>query len=110
MITLTEHAAEKIKEFAKIENFENKPLRLSVGGGGCSGLNYSLFFDETKNILETDKKFEQFDIILVVDQYSYHYLIDTEIDYVDTVMGTGFKFNNPNMSTGCGGCQGSKCY
>ncbi len=99
MITLTEIAANKVKEIAKAEGLEGQGLRLQVKGGGCSGFQYDLYFDEKA---EGDYEFESNGVQLVSDQMSFMYLMGTNIDYVEGLQGAGFKFNNPNSTGSCG--------
>jgi iron-sulfur cluster insertion protein len=100
MITLTDKAAEKVKEIAEAESLKGQGLRLRVVGGGCSGFTYDLYFDEEAG--EMDETFESNGVQLYVDPMSYQYLDGTEIDYVETLSGSGFKFNNPNIQGTCG--------
>ena len=100
MITLTEKAAEKVREIAKAESLEGQGLRLRVIGGGCSGFSYDLYFEEKPG--EMDETFESNGVNLFVDPLSVQYLEGTEIDYVETLSGSGFNFNNPNITGTCG--------
>lgn len=100
MITLTEKAAEKVREIAKAESLEGQGLRLRVIGGGCSGFSYDLYFEEKAG--DMDETFESNGVNLFVDPLSAQYLEGTEIDYVETLAGSGFKFNNPNIKGTCG--------
>lgn len=100
MITLTNNAANKIKDIIKNENDENMSLRLGIKGGGCSGFNYSLNFE--KSISENDQVFTEKGIQIVIDPKSYIYLAGTELDFVDSLDGSGFTFNNPNAVKTCG--------
>jgi iron-sulfur cluster insertion protein len=100
MITLTSLAADKVKEIAKQEGLEGQGLRLRVIGGGCAGFQYDLFFEEQPTSM--DETFESQGIKLYVDPLSFQYLDGTEIDFVETVLGAGFKFGNPNVSGTCG--------
>jgi iron-sulfur cluster assembly protein len=100
MITLTSAAHSKVKEIMEQENKADWSLRMGVRGGGCSGLNYVLGFDN--NVAETDEVFEQDGIKLVCDMKSYLYLNGTEIDFTDGLQGSGFVFNNPNAQKSCG--------
>ncbi len=100
MITLTDKAAEKVKEIAEAESLQGQGLRLRVVGGGCSGFTYDLYFDEEAG--EMDETFESNGVQLYVDPMSFQYLDGTEIDYVETLSGSGFKFNNPNIQGTCG--------
>jgi iron-sulfur cluster assembly accessory protein len=101
MLTLTETASSKVKEFLVEQGKPEAGLRVRVVGGGCSGFQYQLALDETSS--PDDKVFEQNGIKLFVDSKSILYLNGTEIDYVEGMMGSGFRFNNPN-STGTCGC------
>src|SRR3974390_2593940 len=100
MITITEKAAVKVREIAESENLLGQGLRLGVGGGGCAGFSYDLYFED--NIGDMDEEFESNGVKLYVDPMSYQYLEGTEIDYVEGLHGAGFKFNNPNSKGSCG--------
>lgn len=101
-IRLTQEAAEKVEEIRFSEDIpDDSPLRVSVVGGGCAGFEYNLYFDENPPT-NLDKTFKSHDVLIVVDQMSLMYLFGTEIDYVETLQATGFKFNNPNVSQSCG--------
>jgi iron-sulfur cluster insertion protein len=100
MITLTEIAANKVREIAKAEGLEGQGLRLQVKGGGCSGFQYDLYFDEKAT--DMDQIVECMGIQLFVDPLSIQYLENTEIDYVESLSGAGFKFGNPNVKGTCG--------
>jgi iron-sulfur cluster assembly protein len=100
-IKITEKA---VKEVIKImeENRipENFGLRVGVKGGGCSGLTYTMNFDETSR--DGDTIIEQNNIKLFVDGKSLFYLSGTELDFTDGLNGRGFIFNNPNAAKTCG--------
>lgn len=100
MITITEKAASKVMEIAKEEDLLGQGLRLRVIGGGCAGFTYDLYFEDKPT--EMDEEFEDRGVKLFVDPLSYQYLDGTEIDYVETVSGAGFKFGNPNVKSTCG--------
>lgn len=100
MITLTESAAAAINELLKKENKESWGLRVGVTGGGCAGLNYDLELQETPK--EGDMSCDSHGIKLLCDPKSYLYLNGTEIDYVSSILGGGFKFSNPNAKSSCG--------
>jgi iron-sulfur cluster insertion protein len=100
MISITQVAAEKVKEIAGAEGLEGQGLRLRVIGGGCAGFQYDLYFEETPTDL--DERFDSRGVALFIDPLSYQYLDGTEIDYVEGAMGAGFKFGNPNVSGSCG--------
>jgi len=100
MVSLSDKAAEKVKEIRGEENIEESyALRLKVQGGGCSGFSYDLYFDQ---LAEGDRPFEIKGVKLICDEMSLMYLLGTEIDYVEGLHGAGFKFNNPNVKSTCG--------
>lgn len=99
-LALTEMAADKVREIREAETIEpHYALRVKVMGGGCSGFQYDLYFDEHA---EGDYVFESSDVKLIADQMSFMYLMGTTIDYVEGLQGAGFKFNNPNTTGSCG--------
>lgn len=99
-IHLTEKAAEKVKEIAKAEGLEGQGLRVQVKGGGCSGFQYDLYFDEKPT--DMDQVFDSHGIPIFVDPLSLQYLEGTRVDYVEGLHGAGFKFENPNVKGTCG--------
>ena len=100
-IIITEKAEEEIKKIMKQNNVpEAYGLRVGVKGGGCSGLTYTLNFDEAPK--EGDSVIESNDVKLFVDGKSLFYLMGTELDFSDGLNGKGFKFNNPNATKSCG--------
>jgi len=100
MVSLSDKAAEKVREIRGEENIEESyALRLKVQGGGCSGFSYDLYFDQPA---EGDRPFEVKGVKLICDEMSLMYLLGTEIDYVEGLHGAGFKFNNPNVKSTCG--------
>ncbi len=98
-ISVTPKAAEKVKEFMKQEGREDLFLRVYVSGGGCAGLSYGMGFEEKAD--EEDTVIEQNGVKLLVDSYSSRHLQGTEIDYIESLMGSGFKINNPNVTKSC---------
>ena len=100
MITITDTAAKEIKRLADQQGLENAVLRVGVAGGGCSGLQYAMNFDQ--EVKETDQLFEYEGVQLVCDAKSYLYLSGITIDYTTDMMGGGFKFINPNAERSCG--------
>lgn len=100
MITLTNSAIEQIKHVKTIENKPNYALRVSVSGGGCSGLSYKLDFDES--IRDNDKIFEQDGVKIVTDPKSFLYVSGMTLDFSAGLNGKGFVFNNPNAKKSCG--------
>jgi iron-sulfur cluster assembly protein len=101
MVRVTETAARKIRDLIDRGGHpETHGLRMKVIGGGCSGLQYQLEFDEVAG--EDDSTIEAFGVRVFVDMKSALYLTGTELDYDDGLMGTGFRFNNPNAKNQCG--------
>src|SRR5579875_1821610 len=101
MITLTDKGAEKVREFlaAQAAVAETAGLRVGVRGGGCSGFQYALAFDEQR---DGDSVFEDKGIRLLVDSQSLPYVKGSTIDFVDGLQGAGFKVDNPNVIAACG--------
>jgi iron-sulfur cluster assembly protein len=101
MITLTDKGAEKVREFLSTQNAvaETAGLRVGVRGGGCSGFQYALAFDEQR---DGDAVFEDKGIRLLVDTPSLPYVRGSTIDFVDGLQGAGFKVENPNVVAACG--------
>ncbi|MBN8615762.1 MAG: iron-sulfur cluster insertion protein ErpA [Deltaproteobacteria bacterium] len=97
---LTTKAAEKVREIRQAEGLGEQGLRVRVIGGGCSGFSYDLFFED--EISDLDQKFESHGISMYVDMMSFQYLEGVEIDYVESLHGAGFKFQNPNAKSTCG--------
>ncbi|MCU0227266.1 MAG: iron-sulfur cluster assembly accessory protein [Bryobacterales bacterium] len=100
MINLTDTAIEKVRSI--IDTQEPKPagLRISVVGGGCSGFSYSMAFENSPGML--DKVYDFSGLRVFVDQASLLYLEGAQVDYVETMEGSGFKFENPNVKSTCG--------
>jgi iron-sulfur cluster assembly protein len=101
MITLTDKGAEKVREFLDAQSAvaDTAGLRVGVRGGGCSGFQYALAFDEQRS---GDVVFEDKGIRLLVDQPSLPYVRGSVIDFVDGLQGAGFKVDNPNVIAACG--------
>ena len=99
LISITQKAAEKIVEFMKQENKEKLYLRVYVSGGGCSGLSYGMGFEEKPD--EDDAIINENGVEVIVDSYSQKYLKGANVDYVESLMGSGFKINNPNVTKSC---------
>jgi iron-sulfur cluster assembly protein len=101
MISVTEKAKDRIIHLRQEENRgENENIRVSVKGGGCSGLMYDLGFDP--EIKPADQVFEDKGIKILVDKKSLLYLLGTTLDFSDGLNGKGFQFINPNASRTCG--------
>lgn len=100
MITITQKAADKVQEIAAAEDLVGQGLRLRVIGGGCAGFAYDLYFEDKPT--ELDEQFEDKGVKLYIDPLSFQYLDGTEIDYVESLHASGFKFGNPNVRSTCG--------
>ena len=100
MIQMTQKAVEKVREILDTQEPKPAGLRISVVGGGCSGFNYSMAFETSPGLLDKTYTFDGLSVY--VDQASMLYLDGAEVDYVETLEGAGFKFNNPNVKTTCG--------
>ncbi len=101
MITLTEKAASELKGLMAQENKADAALRVWVAGGGCSGLSYGMALDDNAPEAE-DQVFEQDGVKIFVDPLSLNYMSGSSVDYVDDVLGGGFKIENPNATSSCG--------
>jgi iron-sulfur cluster assembly accessory protein len=100
MVSLTPIAVTKVKEIMASQNPSPSGLRVAVVGGGCSGFQYHMAFENSSN--GTDRVFEYDGLKVFVDQMSLMYLGGVQIDYIETLEGSGFKFNNPNVKSTCG--------
>jgi iron-sulfur cluster assembly protein len=98
-VTLTQIAGSKVAELLAERGTPEQGLRVGIRGGGCSGNSYFMEFCEAPE--EGDEVFLTHGVKLVVDQRSLTLLQGTEIDFVDGLMGSGFKFNNPNVRHSC---------
>lgn len=99
-ITLTEAAAQAVQELMARRNLEGYALRVFISGGGCSGFQYGMALEGRTR--EQDLVFEAYGVKVVVDEVSINYLRGATIDYVDELMGSGFKIHNPNAVASCG--------
>lgn len=100
-VSLTEAAAEKIKELQAQEPAgEADVLRVAVQGGGCSGFEYALGFD--RGVQEGDHEVVSQGVTVVVDPFSAPYLQGAEVDFLNTIEESGFKISNPNAVSACG--------
>ena len=100
MIQLSERAIEKVKEILDTQDPKPSGLRIAVVGGGCSGFSYSMAFETTPGLLDKTYKFDGLNVF--VDQASMLYLDGANVDYIETLEGSGFKFENPNVKSTCG--------
>jgi iron-sulfur cluster insertion protein len=99
-IAVSESAARRIAVLKRQEDARDAFLRISVSGGGCSGFQYGLSFDEQKNA--EDFVFERDGIAVVVDDVSLDLLNGAELDFVEDLMGASFQIKNPNAASSCG--------
>lgn len=101
MLKVSEKAQARIIQLKETEGHSDAHnLRVSVKGGGCSGLMYDLSFDD--EISEQDDVFEDNGVKVIVDKKSLFYLLDTTLDFSDGLNGKGFQFINPNATRTCG--------
>jgi iron-sulfur cluster assembly protein len=100
-ITLSPKGAEKVREFLAAQDADvaTAGLRVGVRGGGCSGFQYQLAFDEPR---DTDVVFEDSGLQILVDSQALPYVDGSQIDYVDSLQGAGFQVVNPNVVAACG--------
>lgn len=101
MISITDNGAEKVREFLEAQQADVTlaGLRVGVRGGGCSGFQYQLAFDEQR---EKDVVFESHGLKLLVDSESLQFVSGSTIDYQESLQGAGFKVENPNVVAACG--------
>src|SRR5438270_5050 len=99
-VNLTEKAAGEIKSLFESQGVNNAALRVFVSGGGCSGLQYGMAIAEEME--EGDVEFSQHGVRILVDPLSMNYIEGASVDYVEDVMGGGFKIDNPNATKSCG--------
>lgn len=100
LLTVTQPAVHVIRTLLEQRNIPNHALRVFVSGGGCSGMQYGMAFEE--NPSEFDKVVSFEGVRLIVDPTSLMYLEGATIDYVDSLMGGGFRIENPNAVSSCG--------
>jgi iron-sulfur cluster assembly protein len=101
LVNVTETALSQIKHLLDQEGkLETHALRMKVFGGGCSGLQYQLMFDD--QVKDGDQQVDEAGVRVVVDEKSALYLVGTTLDYIDTLMEWGFKIQNPNAKNSCG--------
>ena len=101
MITISDKGAEKVHEFLESQDADISlaGLRVGVRGGGCSGFQYQLAFDEQR---PEDAVFESHGLKLLVDKESLPFVSGSTIDYEESLQGAGFKVSNPNVVAACG--------
>ena len=99
-ITVSENAVKRLKAVMKSDEKENHFLRMSVEGGGCSGMTYKMDFENKQK--KFDKIFESNGLKVICDLKSWLYLKNVEIDYSDDLLIGGFQIKNPNAERTCG--------
>ena len=99
-VALTSNAAKRVNAILKGEKKDGFALRVSVVGGGCSGMSYNLTFDNEEK--EFDKVYHSKGVKILCDIKSWFYVKGTEIDFSDDLLAGGFKLNNPNANRTCG--------
>lgn len=100
LVTISSDAANRLLRMMEEKELENYALRIFVAGGGCSGLQYGMTFDD--EVREGDTAFSMHSLRVLIDPISARYLGGATVDYVDTLMGGGFKIDNPNAVASCG--------
>lgn len=100
ILTVTPAATDMIRSLLVQRQIPNHALRVFVSGGGCSGLQYGMAFEA--DVQETDEVFMSDGVRLVIDPTSMMYLHGATIDFVDSLMGGGFRIDNPNAVSSCG--------
>lgn len=100
VISITPAAAQAVRELLEKRNLEGYALRVFISGGGCSGFQYGMALEG--NIRENDFSYDTQGVKVVVDEVSIDYLRGATVDYVDDLMGSGFKIENPNAVSTCG--------
>lgn len=100
IVTLTDAAASKIRAMMEKEGKTGYALRFGVVTGGCAGLSYEMKFQKTP--YDNDIAFEEHGITVIVNQESVDFIKGVEIDYVDTLRESGFKYRNPQAKSSCG--------
>ena len=99
MLFVSETAKKKIEEIIANDNKQGQFVRVTVNGGGCSGLSYKMDFDNKLN--PDDQEFEDKGVKLVTDLRSFLYVCNTTLDFSDGLNGKGFEFKNPNATRTC---------
>ena len=100
MVSMTLNAIQRLEQLIAMKENSSLMLRVYVQGGGCSGFQYGFQFEKEKE--EDDLEFGRDGVTLLVDSMSLQYLMGSEIDFVDDLMGTRFVVSNPNAATTCG--------
>jgi len=99
VVSLTPEAQSRLKELLGKEDNPSLALRIFVSGGGCSGMQYGMAFDDQRRT--DDLIIDNEGVQILVDDFSVSYIRGSEIDYVDSLMGAGFTVHNPNAVHSC---------
>lgn len=99
-VSVSDAAAREVKNVLADQGEADAMLRIYVAGGGCSGLQYGMALETEQ--MEGDQVFTINGVSIVIDQQSFPYLDGCYVDYVDGLMGAGFKIDNPNATSSCG--------
>ena len=100
LISLTPSAVQAINELLDKRDLEGYALRIFVSGGGCSGLQYGMALDNNMRTGDVSTEFDG--VKVVIDDVSINYMRGSTVDYVDDLMASGFKIDNPNATASCG--------
>ncbi|MBI3734748.1 MAG: iron-sulfur cluster insertion protein ErpA [Chloroflexi bacterium] len=100
IVNVTGNAASRIRRLLKEKGLDGYGLRVFVGGGGCSGLQYGMAFENETT--DGDFVMDENGVKVIVDEMSSQYLMGATVDYEDNLMGGGFKIENPNAVSSCG--------
>ena len=98
-LTITPEAVKRLREILEREGKPEAGLRVFISEGGCSGFSYGMALEEEPQ--EGDQVVETSGVKLIVDDYSWSYVVGSEIDYVNSLMGGGFTIHNPNAAQSC---------
>lgn len=99
-VSLTPTAVQAVRDLLAKRNLDGYALRVFISGGGCSGFQYGMALEQ--NIRDEDLTYDYGDVKVVVDEVSINYLRGATVDYIEDVMGSGFKIENPNAISSCG--------
>ncbi len=99
-VSISERAAKRVAQIIAAEGKPDLKFRLSVSGGGCSGFQYG--FDLVSDAAPDDVKVERDGVTMLVDSMSLLYVIGSEVDYVEDLVGASFQVKNPNATASCG--------
>ena len=99
-VTISDSAVKRLKVLSQDDEHAGMMLRVAVGGGGCSGFQYSFTFDDQVN--EDDHVIEKDGVSVVIDEMSWDYLAGSEIGYKEELIGAYFSIDNPNAASTCG--------